>query len=121
MAEILSLPTNKIPLTTEEKEMAEWLFPNKPEVVPKPTEKPREVKPISKTPPPMLTTPPPATRPSIYILSKIALVVSLFYVINLPKVDSKIRDLFRFQNAYLSTLCKTILFYLLIFSISVLV
>ena len=33
MSEILTLPTNKIPLTSEEKEMIEWLFPEKQKAV----------------------------------------------------------------------------------------
>ena len=121
MAEILSLPTNKIPLTTEEKEMAEWLFPKKVNEVNEAHETPKPVE--KRKPPDIKISPPPSSSsytPSVTILSKIILVISLFYVFNLPKVDTKIRNLFRFENAYLSTLCKTIFFYLIIFTISVL-
>lgn len=126
MSEILTLPTNKIPLTSEEKEMIEWLFPEKQKAVVE--EAPKEMKANAISPKPMRTSPtlqPPTPPPSSSLSSstyliylKIFAVILLFYMFNLPKIDQKIRGLFFSSNPYLSTALKTVVFYTILFSMS---
>lgn len=112
MSEIVALPTNNIPLTSEEKDMVDWLFPEK--VVP-PVAKPSKVKVETKpTTVPLRTTPPI----SIFTYMKIFAIILLFYVFNIPKFDKKIRNLCFTENVYVSTAFKTALFYTVLFTVS---
>lgn len=120
MSEILTLPTNKIPLTSEEKEMIEWLFPEKQKAVVE--EASKEMKANAISPKPVRTSPTlpsPSPSSSTYLIYlKIFAVILLFYMFNLPKIDQKIRGLFFSSNPYLSTALKTVVFYTILFSMS---
>ena len=120
MSEILTLPTNKIPLTSEEKEMIEWLFPEKQKAVVE--EASKEMKANAISPKPARTSPTlpsPSSSSSTYLIYlKIFAVILLFYMFNLPKIDQKIRGLFFSSNPYLSTALKTVVFYTILFSMS---
>lgn len=122
MSDILTLPTNKIPLTSEEKEMIDWLFPEKQKAMVE--EAPKETKKDTISSKPIMaprisqSSPVPSSSSSYLIYLKVFAIILLFYMFNLPKIDQKIRSLSFSANPYLSTAFKTVIFYTILFSMS---
>ena len=110
MSEILQLPTNNIPLTSEEKDMVDWLFPEKS----KPPDPPKRVKVDTKP----AVTPQQRNTSSVFLYIKIVAVILLFYIFSIPKLDQKIRNMCFTENVYVSTAFKTVLFYTVLLTVS---
>lgn len=92
---IQNLPTDKIPLSREENDIVEWLFPIKKE---EKREIIREKKAMTKT------------------INKLKLfsVFIVFYILNIRRVDDIIEKTLRVKNEYVIPLVKTFLLLVII-------
>lgn len=98
---IKNLPTDKIPLSKEENDMVDWLFPKKEEKVEK-KDKPQQEE-----------------EQKVYdtkTINKLKLfsVFIVFYILNMRKVDDLIEDSLKIKNKYIIPLIKTFLLFMII-------
>lgn len=99
---IKNLPTDKIPLSKEENDMIDWLFPKTEEKEHKP-EKEKEEKVYDKD----------NVTKTINKL-KLFSVFIVFYILNMRKVDDLIEDSLKIKNKYIIPLIKTFLLFIII-------
>jgi|TARA_B000000609_G_C24135640_1_gene328101 hypothetical protein len=97
---IKNLPTDKIPLSKEENDMIDWLFPEKEEK--KQIEKKEHIDQDKNS-----------MTKSINKL-KLFSVFIVFYILNMRKVDDLIEDSLKIKNKYIIPLIKTFLLFIII-------
>lgn len=95
---IQNLPTDKIPLSREENDIVEWLFPKEDIKKEEKKEIVREKKAMTKT------------------INKLKLfsVFMVFYILNIRRVDHIIEKTLRVKNEYVIPLVKTFLLLVII-------
>ena len=108
---INSLPKDKIPVTKEENDIVDWLFPVEEKVEKENFEEKKEEE---KTPKEVSKKPQSSSSP----YWKILIIVVIFYLLNLNLVDCLITKYSGLQNPYIVSLIKTIVLMIILILIA---
>jgi len=108
---INSLPKDKIPVTKEENDIVDWLFPVEDKVEKENFEEKKEEE---KTPKEVSKTSQSSSSPYF----KILIIVVIFYLLNLNLVDCLITKYSGLQNPYIVSLIKTVVLMIILILIA---
>ena len=108
---INSLPKDKIPVTKEENDIVDWLFPVEEKVEKENFEEKKE----EENPPKEVSKKPQSTSSPYW---KILIIVVIFYLLNLNLVDCLITKYSGLQNPYIVSLIKTIVLMIILILIA---
>lgn len=109
---INSLPKDKIPVTKEENDIVDWLFPVEEKVEKENFEEKKE----EENAPKEVSKKPQSSSSSPYW--KILIIVVIFYLLNLNLVDCLITKYSGLQNPYIVSLIKTIVLMIILILIA---
>ena len=108
---INSLPKDKIPVTKEENDIVDWLFPVEEKVEKENFEEKKE----EENPPKEVSKKPQSSSSPYW---KILIIVVIFYLLNLNLVDCLITKYSGLQNPYIVSLIKTIVLMIILILIA---
>jgi len=108
---INSLPKDKIPVTKEENDIVDWLFPVEEKVEKENFEEKKE----EENAPKEVSKKPHSTSSPYW---KILIIVVIFYLLNLNLVDCLITKYSGLQNPYIVSLIKTIVLMIILILIA---
>lgn len=108
---INSLPKDKIPVTKEENDIVDWLFPVEEKVEKENFEEKKE----EENAPKEVSKKPQSTSSPYW---KILIIVVIFYLLNLNLVDCLITKYSGLQNPYIVSLIKTIVLMIILILIA---